>query len=245
MLIILSYPKLRRVHTQVYGTSDSYLHSDMYTFNFGSGADRAPLKARFSMVWRKHADGWKITHMHSSVRPETAEDKARTKKQMEVQAAANFKAWTEAVRTGLNNYEKVSSMYSKNDLSFLPTVSPNHITKVVSTNPNEEDTEDYFKTFVQKQPLGYITIKDNILQEKVQVCDADCYVHSGLYTFEMDTWEGDQKSRPESVQSSHTTATSSGRIITRKTIAARFSYMWRQEADGWKIAHHHSSVVPS
>ena len=233
------------ISTQVYDTSDSYLHSGMYTLNFGSGADRAPLKARFSMVWGKHADGWKITHMHSSVRPETAEDKARTKKQMEVQAAANFKAWTEAVRTGLNNYEKVSSMYSKNDLSFLPTVSPNHITKVVSTNPNEEDTEDYFKAFVQKQPLGYITIKDNILQEKVQVCDADCYVHSGLYTFEMDTWEGDQKSRTESDQSSHTNTTSSGRIITRKTIAARFSYMWRQEADGWKITHHHSSVVPS
>jgi hypothetical protein len=205
----------------------------MYTFDLGTGTDRAPLKARFSMVWRKHADGWKITHMHSSVRPETAEDKATTKKKMELQAAANFKAWTEAVRTGLKNYEKISSMYSKNDLSFLPTVLGNQITKVTSTNPNEEDAEDYFKSFVLKQPNGYITIKDNIAQEKVQVCGGDCYVHSGLYTFDLDSWAGDQKSRPEDLGS-----------ISRSPVKARFSYMWRKEADGWKIAHHHSSVQP-
>ena len=60
---------------QVFDKGGAYLHTGMYTFELGQGKDRAPLKARFSMMWRKHSTSsipnytWKITHMHSSVRP--------------------------------------------------------------------------------------------------------------------------------------------------------------------------------
>jgi hypothetical protein len=60
---------------QVFDKGSAYLHTGMYTFALGQGEDRAPLKARFSMMWRKHSTSsisnytWKITHMHSSVRP--------------------------------------------------------------------------------------------------------------------------------------------------------------------------------
>jgi uncharacterized protein (TIGR02246 family) len=54
---------------QVYGNGDAYLHSGMYTFELGTGADRAPVQARFSYVWKNINGEWKITHHHSSVRP--------------------------------------------------------------------------------------------------------------------------------------------------------------------------------
>jgi len=62
---------------QGFDKGDAYLHTGMYTFDLGQGTGRAPLKARFSMMWRKYTEdtkpqasqSWKITHMHSSVRP--------------------------------------------------------------------------------------------------------------------------------------------------------------------------------
>jgi hypothetical protein len=30
----------------------------------------------------------------------------------------------------------------------------------------------------------------------------------------------------------------------RKSVEARFSFMWRKIHDEWKITHHHSSAVP-
>ena len=55
---------------QVYESGNAYLHSGLYTFDLGEGGARAPTEARFSYMWRKENDDWKITHHHSSVRPE-------------------------------------------------------------------------------------------------------------------------------------------------------------------------------
>lgn len=54
---------------QIFDNGDSYLHSGMYTFEIGPDANRQAVEARFSYVWKKEGDDWKITHHHSSVRP--------------------------------------------------------------------------------------------------------------------------------------------------------------------------------
>ena len=92
-------------------------------------------------------------------------------------ARANFNRWNSALQT--KNPTTVAALYSTAELSFLPTVSPQHIKAI----PN---TEEYFKDFVQKNPFGTIT------DDKVQVFDGGkAYLHSGMYTFEL----GDAGSR--------------------------------------------------
>jgi uncharacterized protein (TIGR02246 family) len=148
---------------QVFGNGDAYLHSGLYTFELGEGAARAPVKARFSYVWKKINGDWKITHHHSSVRP-AAPDMLQV-------ARANFKRWNDALQT--KDPKTVANMYSSKDLSFLPTVSPQHI-------KGSSDTEEYFVAFVQKSPFGTIT------DDSVTVFDdGKAYLHSGLYTFEL------------------------------------------------------------
>jgi uncharacterized protein (TIGR02246 family) len=122
---------------------------------------------------------------------------------------ANFKRWNDALQT--KDALTVANMYVSADLSFLPTVSPAHI-KQGSRN---SDTEEYFKSFVQKNPFGTIT------DDSIQVYgNGDAYLHSGLYTFEL------------------------GDADARTPVEARFSYVWRKVNGDWKISHHHSSVRP-
>ncbi|KAJ8614542.1 hypothetical protein CTAYLR_000847 [Chrysophaeum taylorii] len=149
---------------QPYGNGDAYLHSGLYTFELGTGAERAPVQARFSYVWKKEDGSWKISHHHSSVRPAGPD--------MLQVARDNFKKWNDALQT--KDPKKVAALYSTSgDLSFLPTVSPEHI-------KDGSSTEDYFTAFVQKNPFGTIT------DDSVMVFDdGDAYLHSGLYTFDL------------------------------------------------------------
>ena len=61
---------------QTFDNGDAYLHSGMYTFELGDAGARTPVQARFSYVWKKEGSSWKISHHHSSVRPEGAKPKA-------------------------------------------------------------------------------------------------------------------------------------------------------------------------
>ena len=75
---------------------------------------------------------------------------------------------------------------------------------------------EYFVHFLEEHPIG------TIIESAVQSLGEDAYLHSGLYDFEIDDGEGG-----------------------RTTAHARFTYLWVQEDGGWKIAHHHSSLVPN
>ena len=80
----------------------------------------------------------------------------------------NFKNWNEALKA--QDYEKVASLYSSTDLSFLPTVSPKFIR-------DRHSTKQYFMDFLKRLPDGTITA------DNVQSYGTDAYLHSGLYTF--------------------------------------------------------------
>jgi uncharacterized protein (TIGR02246 family) len=130
-----------------------------------------------------------------------------SEQQMRDIAQRNFKQWNDALQT--KNPQTVAKLYSTSGLSFLPTVSPKHI-------KGSSATEDYFKDFVQKNPVGTIT------DDNVQMYDGgEAYLHTGMYVFEL------------------------GDAGNRVPVGARFSYMWRMEDGAWKICHHHSSVVPA
>jgi uncharacterized protein (TIGR02246 family) len=83
----------------------------------------------------------------------------------------NFQMWNSALQT--KDPKTVAKLYSSKDLSFLPTVSPEHIKDGASA-------EGYFTAFVQKNPFGTIT------DDSVTVFDdGEAYLHSGMYTFEL------------------------------------------------------------
>lgn len=80
----------------------------------------------------------------------------------------------------------------------------------------QEGATTYFVHFLEKNPEG------TIVNETVRPIGGDAYLHSGFYDFEVNDGSGD------------------------RTVAhARFTYLWTRESGDWKIAHHHSSLVPT
>jgi uncharacterized protein (TIGR02246 family) len=80
----------------------------------------------------------------------------------------NFRRWNDALKA--KDYERVAALYSSQDLSFLPTVSPKFIR-------DGHSTKEYFVNFLKKLPDGTIT------QDNVQKYGNDAYLHTGMYTF--------------------------------------------------------------
>lgn len=77
--------------------------------------------------------------------------------------------WNEALQS--KDPKAVANLYSTGDLSFLPTVSPQHVRDSMGT-------EEYFIAFVAKDPFGTIT------DDSVQVFEGgEAYLHTGMYTF--------------------------------------------------------------
>jgi len=120
-------------------------------------------------------------------------------------AQENFSMWNNAVET--KNPEKVAELYAEN-ATFLPTVSEDF-------KKGQEGAEEYFKHFLEKNPIG------EIIEEEVQALGNNFYLHSGMYNFEI------------------------GPDDDRQIMEARFSFVWEQNEQGeWKIIHHHSSAKP-
>ncbi|MDX9970367.1 MAG: SgcJ/EcaC family oxidoreductase [Candidatus Gracilibacteria bacterium] len=80
--------------------------------------------------------------------------------------------------------------------------------------------KEYFVHFLEKNPSG------RIVQDEVQEISQDKYLHCGHYDFEIDNKD-------------------EGATSPRKTVNARFSYVWKKKEDGsYEILHHHSSLKP-
>jgi len=84
-------------------------------------------------------------------------------------ASRNFSKWNSALQTG--NPKEVAALYFT-DVTFLPTTSGEF-------KKGQKDAEEYFKYFLKKNPT------DKIIKEEVQTLRADCYLHCGMYNFEV------------------------------------------------------------
>jgi uncharacterized protein (TIGR02246 family) len=82
--------------------------------------------------------------------------------------SGSFARWNDALKA--KKFEKVAALYSSEELSFLPTVSPKFIRDAKSTR-------QYFMEFLKKLPDGTIT------NDNVQSFGKDAYLHTGMYTF--------------------------------------------------------------
>ncbi|MFH0837707.1 MAG: SgcJ/EcaC family oxidoreductase [Patescibacteria group bacterium] len=117
----------------------------------------------------------------------------------------NFAMWNDALLT--RDPKKVAELYTP-DCTFLPTVSGEF-------KKGHSGAEAYFRHFLEKNPNGVI------VDDEVQELGSDCYLHSGIYNFEV------------------------GPDNNRSVVEARFSYVWKKDKKGdWRIAHHHSSLRP-
>lgn len=131
----------------------------------------------------------------------------------------NFSRWNDALKT--RDPKKVTALYAK-DATFLPTVSGEF-------KKGKKGVKEYFEHFLKKNPLG------KIVDEKIQILGADCYLHSGLYNFEL----------VEEGESRNNLGTAPWPKGNRKLLEARFSFVWRKNKRGkWEIIHHHSSIRP-
>ncbi len=117
----------------------------------------------------------------------------------------NFSRWNESFKSG--SPQAVAALYAES-ATFLPTVSGEF-------KKGQAGAEEYFRHFLKKNPIG------RIVEDEVQVISPDCYLHSGMYNFEV------------------------GLKDKREIVEARFSFLWKRDEQGqWKIMHHHSSVKP-
>ena len=121
-------------------------------------------------------------------------------------ASRNFGLWNKALQT--ENPEEIAALYLI-DATFLPTTSDEF-------KKGQYCAKKYFEHILKKNPTA------KIIQEEIQILGTNCYLHSGMYNFEV------------------------GLSSDRQVVKARFSFLWKKDDQGkWKIVHHHSSVRPT
>ena len=173
-------------------------------YEFTMGATGAKVKGRYTFVYKKEGDEWKIAHHHSSQMPEEIMPKKQEGAEYltDDETRALFELWNDALAT--LDPKKVAARYSKNAI-LLPTVSD-----TPRTTP--EAIEDYFVHFLKSKPQG-------VIEEGVTISgEANWAKDAGVYEFTMGA--------------------------TGDKVKGRYSYVYVFEDGEWKIAHHHSSVMP-
>jgi len=126
------------------------------------------------------------------------------KEKLEKVVGENFSNWQESLLSG--SPEQVAKIYDE-DATFLPTLSDEF-------KKGRSAAEDYFSHFLEKKPVC------EIVEQEVQELGKDCYLHSGMYNFEV------------------------GPKGQRQIVEARFTFVWKKDKGEWKIIHHHSSIKP-
>lgn len=57
------------IEDQAHLSGDNIIHAGLYNFEIGHENDRSVVEGRFSFLWVKIGDEWKIEHHHSSLKP--------------------------------------------------------------------------------------------------------------------------------------------------------------------------------
>ena len=124
--------------------------SGIYEFTMGTTGDK--VKARYTYLYVRENDEWKIQHHHSSVMPE--EVVAAGQEDITVDEVKGlFSLWNDALAT--LDPKKVADRYAKKGV-LLPTVSD-------VPRTDYEGIEDYFTNFLKLEPQGEI-LESNVVK---------------------------------------------------------------------------------
>jgi hypothetical protein len=133
-------------------------------------------------------------------------------------AKEQYKKWNTALAGKMieKDAAKVAALYST-EANFLSYLPLSSPDHIKST----QTVTDYFVDFVKKNPSAPTTTSDFFLK-----FDDNSFLHSGM----VDVLMGDLAP-----------------VNKQTTTKARFTYVWKRkdDADDWKIAHHHESVLPA
>ena len=124
------------------------------------------MKARYTYLYIKEDDKWKIAHHHSSIMPEgmTPIGEDITKEQVR----DLFSLWNDALQTG--DSAKVAARYARKAV-LLPTVSD-------VPRTDADSIKDYFDTFLQLKP-------DGTIEESLVVIGKNWCKDVGIYEFKL------------------------------------------------------------
>jgi hypothetical protein len=225
---------------------NAFLHSGMYDLKVTGDAAKET-KGRFTYVWKKSGNDWKITHHHESALParnrRSGSDLDQAAEEttpfadafaLAAKAAAEAAALPASRRkdavTAQAEFKKWNdALLSKktDSVKALYTDAASELSVFPQDSPDhikdKTALNSYLESFLKKNPNCIIT--DELVQA---YNDNKIFVHSGLYT----CFQGEM----------------SKQVAT----ASRFTFVWKNTNTGsdsttnpaWRIVHHHSSVVP-
>ena len=164
-----------------------------------------------------------------------------------------FDRWNNALLTG--NPKAVADLYYDNkkkssQSDIAAKIGDTQLMLLLPTLSNEPRTnigsvEDYFVGFLKRKPIGRI-ISGQILMDP----DGSWAHDAGIYEFVLQNaapYKNEENGQKESPVSNSTEDRSPKSRYESDTsvIRARYSFFYLRDEEGeWKIAHHHSSLMP-
>lgn len=202
------------------GESSVISNSGIYTFTFG--VDGTKVSCRFTYVYKKIGEEWKILSHHSSQLPtkltpspytgkkylggSTSDDQLTKEEQAGVLQA--FEKWNNALKT--LDPEQVIDLYAP-DAILLPTVADD-------VRTTKQERRDYFIQFLQNEPQGVLDEHHIRLIGRDGLGLPSAVSNQGIYTFDLKA--------------------------AGKKVQARYTYNYVRDGERWLIKKHHSSAMP-
>lgn len=151
---------------------------------------------------KPHVDTLDTLHEFSHVIPKHSEVCVAA---TEEDIAALFDRWNTSLQTG--DVQKVTANYAPKSVLF-PTMSSR-------PRLTADDKEDYYRRFLEKQPVGRIDSQDS---REIEI-DCNTAIDTGLYTLSFRETGSSEK--------------------------ARYTFTYKWDGKDWLITSHHSSAVPT
>lgn len=202
------------------GNSSVISNSGIYTFTLG--ADGSIVQCRYTYVYKKIGDEWKILSHHSSqlptklvpspytgktYLPKSTSDDGLTKEEEKGVLDAFYK-WNAALKT--LDPEQVADLYAP-DAILLPTIADD-------VRTTKAARQSYFVDFLANKPQGELDEYHVRIIGRDNLGLPSAVSNQGIYTFVLGA--------------------------SGKKVQARYTYNYVRSGDRWLIKKHHSSAMP-